>query len=708
MRRSFTLLLLLIVALASSATQPLYPVAAQGCSDEAELIEQTLDPDATLFAPESDLTVSWTLQNSGDCTWSRSYRLVFVEGDRMGGARSTRLRSAVEPGARVTLALDLSAPGDLDSYRGTWQLRNADGDNFGPELTAAIEVGESQAAATEVVLPEVLVFGGMGAGDDPDVLIYCLDQGALPQSPTVVVDYDALQYRYTVLYVCSLSEGAEITVEVTDPDGNSFSRSYVEDAPVVAVDEEGNEYFGTVLQVNLSWIEQSPSGEWTVALRGEEMDEGVTIDVPEPVTYEGEGDYALLDNWPTTPIDPFLSSEGCHYLYRPGQAMMIGGKYLPPNTVLPLGIYQDRFSSGYLIEQIQVQTDDTGAFVMPYTARDEPGSFQAIILQNVSAEGYSDDGAQYDPGYGGDTAFTCFTVELEEEPELPWRLAFAMGEPGLSEVLVLDMITGAGFYPTYTAGNCDASEPAWWPGGEWVLYQSNCITDDSGEWIEMLAGDDYDLYAVMLDPTYTIPEDEKSVRLTQTPDLNETEPDSNLNGLIVYRETPLDAPLDGVGDLRLLDLVEETDTALGIEGRAPAWSPDGMAITYMSDADGTWQIYVYDLEEEEIKLVSRGCDTHCRLPAWSPDGRQIIYHQSVSLDEATPASLWIASSGGTGLPRRYLTGEYGRPSWSGEGWIALQGPGGIYRATPGRDPVLERLLYTDGLLGTYWAPVWSR
>ena len=301
MRRSFTLLLLLIVALASSATQPLYPVAAQGCSDEAELIEQTLDPDATLFAPESDLTVSWTLQNSGDCTWSRSYRLVFVEGDRMGGARSTRLRSAVEPGARVTLALDLSAPGDLDSYRGTWQLRNADGDNFGPELTAAIEVGESQAAATEVVLPEVLVFGGMGAGDDPDVLIYCLDQGALPQSPTVVVDYDALQYRYTVLYVCSLSEGAEITVEVTDPDGNSFSRSYVEDAPVVAVDEEGNEYFGTVLQVNLSWIEQSPSGEWTVALRGEEMDEGVTIDVPEPVTYEGEGDYALLDNWGTRP-----------------------------------------------------------------------------------------------------------------------------------------------------------------------------------------------------------------------------------------------------------------------------------------------------------------------------------------------------------------------------------------------------------------------
>lgn len=97
-----------------------------------------------------------------------------------------------------------------------------------------------------------------------------------------------------------------------------------------------------------------------------------------------------------------------------------------------------------------------------------------------------------------------------------------MGEPGLSEALVLDMITGARFYPTYTAGNCDASEPAWWPGGEWLLYQSNCISDDSGEWIEMSAGDDYDLYAVMLDPTYTIPEDEKLVRLTQTPDLNDS------------------------------------------------------------------------------------------------------------------------------------------------------------------------------------------
>lgn len=131
-----------------------------------------------------------------------------------------------------------------------------------------------------------------------------------------------------------------------------------------------------------------------------------------------------------------------------------------------------------------------------------------------------------------------------------------------------------------------------------------------------------------------------------------------------------------MGDLRVLDIFEETDTSLGIEGRALlAWSPDGLAITFMSDAEGTWQIYVYDFEEDETRLVSRGRDTHCRLPAWSPDGRQIIYHQSVSLEESTPASLWIASSGATGLPRRYLTGEYGRPSWSGEGWIAPEGRG---------------------------------
>jgi dipeptidyl aminopeptidase/acylaminoacyl peptidase len=166
--------------------------------------------------------------------------------------------------------------------------------------------------------------------------------------------------------------------------------------------------------------------------------------------------------------------------------------------------------------------------------------------------------------------------------------------------------------------------------------------------------------------------------------------------------------LDESGELWLLNVFEETTTPLGLTGRAPAWSPDGTQIALMSDLDGSWHIYVYDMEEEEVWDVTENCPTHCRFPAWSPDGDEVIYHVSASMEDLTPVGLWIAPVNGRGRPRRWLAGEYGRPSWSGEGWIIFQGPGGLYRAAPGRNPTVERYLYSDPEFATHWSPVWSR
>jgi Tol biopolymer transport system component len=335
------------------------------------------------------------------------------------------------------------------------------------------------------------------------------------------------------------------------------------------------------------------------------------------------------------------------------------------------------------------------------------------MLQEVVPEGFVEGGIEYDLGMGGESAMTCFSVVLEEEPEFPLRLAFAAGDLGASGVQVFDLVSGTGYYPTITVDNCDASEPTWWPDEAWVVYQSSCMQTETSEgWLEWSPSGNYDLVASMLDPTYTLPEDEKLIRLTNTPEMNETEADVNADGLIVYRQTPLDGSLDAVGDLRVLDIFENTDTALGIAGRAPAWSPDGTRIAFMSDAaltsniEGSWQIYLYDLEDDEIRLVSRNCATHCRLPAWSPNGRQIIYHASVSLEDLTPQGLWIASVTGISRPRLFLEGEFGRPSWSSDGWITFQGPDGIYRTTMADEPVVERYLLSS-TWATFWAPEWS-
>lgn len=720
MQRSFTFLLVLLMVLLPLVAHTPQAVVAQSCDDEAELVEQTFDPPGEIMAPDVEFTVTWKLRNVGDCTWSRAYRAIFISGDRLEGARTTRLRANVEPDETLTLTLELTAPSDVDTYSGTWRLRNSAGDTFGPELTVEIEVSEAVAAVTDattdIVLPEVLVFGGMGSGDDENVLIYCVEDGKLPLVPKLVLDLDGLEYRYTTLFLCNLPEGMEVTVEITDPDGNTFRQDYIEDAEVTHYDEAGNEYTGTVLQVPLAWPSQAPAGAWEVTVTGDDYADAITIRVPPPLAWEGDTDFAMLDNWPVAPIDPLIAATSCHYGYLPGQEMMVSGQYLLPNADFLVGVYQDRLGLGYLVDQFPVHVDEEGEFVTPHTAWSEPGSYTLVLLQQLLPEGYTEDGAQYDPGFGGDTGFSCYSVILEEEPEIPLRLAFVAGQPGAADIEVIDMITGLGYYPTYTAGNCDASDPAWWPDGEWIIYQSTCYEQENDEgWMEVYAREDYDLYGSQIDYTYALPPEELLVRLTATPDIHETEPDANLDGLIIYRATPVGEMLDGVGELHLLDIFEETDTPLGLYGRAPTWSPDGTRIAFMSDlgdTDGTWQIYVYDFTTDALWLVSRGCATHCRLPAWSPDGKEIIYHQAVSLDDFAPSGMWIAPVRGIVRPRLFLEGEYGRPSWSSAGWIIFQGPNGIYRADPSTatadtPPTFHRYLYSDSEEVIFGAPVWS-
>jgi hypothetical protein len=114
------------------ATSTLYfsPVPAKRC-DAAAFVKDVTVSDGSVIPPGNAFAKTWRLQNTGTCTWTPSYALVFVSGDGMNAPASVGLTGNINPGDTVDLTVSLVAPSQKGHYRGNWKLRNASGVLFG-------------------------------------------------------------------------------------------------------------------------------------------------------------------------------------------------------------------------------------------------------------------------------------------------------------------------------------------------------------------------------------------------------------------------------------------------------------------------------------------------------------------------------------------------------------------------------------------------
>jgi hypothetical protein len=99
--------------------------------DWASFVKDVTISDGNIIKPGVTFTKTWRLKNIGSCTWTRDYALVFVNGAQMDAPNRIWLDTQVRPGETVDLSVQLKAPARTGDYTGTWQLRNADGINFG-------------------------------------------------------------------------------------------------------------------------------------------------------------------------------------------------------------------------------------------------------------------------------------------------------------------------------------------------------------------------------------------------------------------------------------------------------------------------------------------------------------------------------------------------------------------------------------------------
>ncbi|HET9590657.1 MAG TPA: NBR1-Ig-like domain-containing protein [Anaerolineales bacterium] len=116
-----------------TAVPPLQPVTR---CDAASFVSDVTYPDGSLVTRGSPFTKTWRIRNTGTCTWSTSYAIVFVSGEKLGAPDALSLPSSVAPGQTIDISVNMVAPNADGRYRGNWKLRNSSGALFGVGTSA--------------------------------------------------------------------------------------------------------------------------------------------------------------------------------------------------------------------------------------------------------------------------------------------------------------------------------------------------------------------------------------------------------------------------------------------------------------------------------------------------------------------------------------------------------------------------------------------
>src|SRR5512143_3726509 len=98
--------------------KPTFPPASasdQACM-MASLVGENI-PDGTIMKPGQQFTKTWKIQNQSTCTWTTSYKIVFWDGDVMGGGYVYNFPQQALPGDTVDVPLVLTAPSADGTYK---------------------------------------------------------------------------------------------------------------------------------------------------------------------------------------------------------------------------------------------------------------------------------------------------------------------------------------------------------------------------------------------------------------------------------------------------------------------------------------------------------------------------------------------------------------------------------------------------------------
>lgn len=150
----------------SITPQPLATVAqlpsATPTTDNCNLAKFETDvtiPDGSVLVPDTAFIKTWRLTNTGTCTWTTNYAVVYSGGDQLGAPAATNLPANVPPGGTMDVSVQMKSPSADGKYAGNFMLRSDTGLLFGTGASHMAPIFVSIEVVKQQIVP-TLVFGG--------------------------------------------------------------------------------------------------------------------------------------------------------------------------------------------------------------------------------------------------------------------------------------------------------------------------------------------------------------------------------------------------------------------------------------------------------------------------------------------------------------------------------------------------------------------
>ena len=151
------------------------------CRNGMMFVSDVSIPDGTTLLPGLQAKKTWTILNTGTCTWDSGYTFNYVKGS-VFGPTTVKIDKLVAPGENYQVSVDLVTPAANGEYTAWWQMRSPEGAGFGQTIWYDFIVSAEKGTSDQKVqtnAPKILKFS-------PD--FYSTSNGKCPRITYQVVN----------------------------------------------------------------------------------------------------------------------------------------------------------------------------------------------------------------------------------------------------------------------------------------------------------------------------------------------------------------------------------------------------------------------------------------------------------------------------------------------------------------------------------------